>query len=109
MTTFDFIVSPARRTWAIVGGIVRAYAEVFFLSRASVGFVLVVGTLLNWDVGLAGLISVASACLFAKLVQMDSRTLEAGYYTYNPLLVGLSLGANLALSPLSAVLIAVAG
>src|SRR5689334_4358217 len=108
-TILMHIVNFARRTWAIAAGIVRAYAEVFFLSRTMVGVVLLVGTLLNWDVGLAGLISVAAACAFAKLTKLDARVLQAGYYTYNPLLVGLSLGAHLQLSWMTATYIAVAG
>lgn len=103
------VATAARRIWAVVTGIVRAYAEVFFLSRTMVGVVLLVGTLLNWDVGLAGLISVAAACAFAKLTKLDARILQAGYYTYNPLLVGLSLGAHLSLSSRVAIYIAVAG
>jgi len=99
----------ARNVRAFLGGVVRAYAEVFFLSRTMVGLVLLVGTLLNWDVGASGLIAVAGACGFAKLTKLDSRTLAAGYYTYNPLLVGLSMGAVLSLTWMSAVLIAVAG
>lgn len=109
MSFIAAITNTATRTWAIVTGIVRAYAEVFFLSRTMVGVVLLVGTLLNWDVGLAGLIAVAAACGFAKLTKLDARTLAAGYYTYNPLLVGLSLGATLSLSWLTAAYIAVAG
>lgn len=109
MTLIDTIADAGRRLTAFVAGIIRAYAEVFFLSRMTVGFILLVGTLLNWDVGLAGLIAVASACTFAKLTKLDARTLQAGYYTYNPLLVGLSLGAHLQLSWLTALMIAVAG
>lgn len=109
MSNYSFAMDYVRRCSGFLAGIVRAYAEVFFLSRTMVGLVLVVGTLLNWDVGAAGLIAVTSACLFAKLTKLDSRSLQAGYYTYNPLLVGLSLGAVLSLTWLTAVLIAVAG
>jgi len=94
---------------SFVDGVLGSYAEVFFLSKSAVGLVLVVGTLLNWRVGAAGLLSVAAAFMFARLAQMDPRTLQAGYYTYNPLLVGLSLGATLAWSWQMAAVIAVAG
>lgn len=94
---------------ALVAGIVRSYAEVFFMSRWTVGFVLVVGTLLNWRVGAAGLLSVTAALTFARLTQVDRRTLQVGYYTYNPLLVGLSLGATLAWSWSTALIICAAG
>lgn len=100
---------PFVRAWNIATGLVRAYAEVFFLSRTTVGLVLLVGTLLNWNVGVSGLIAVAAACAFARLTGFSSKILQSGYYTYNPLLVGLSLGANWSLNGLSALLIAVAG
>jgi len=109
MTLATHLRSLGRGSWALLAGLVRAYAEVLFLSRTTVGLVLLVGTLLNWDVGLSGLIAVASACLFARATKIGEQTLASGYYTYNPLLVGLSLGATLSLSWLSAVLIAVAG
>ncbi|MBS0208660.1 MAG: urea transporter [Planctomycetes bacterium] len=109
MPLVSLATEPFVRLWRLASGLVRAYAEVFFLSRATVGLVLLVGTLLNWNVGVCGLIAVAAACLFARLVGMGSRLLESGFYTYNPLLVGLSLGAKLSLTPLTAVLIAIAG
>jgi len=101
--------SVVSRLRSFLDGVLVSYAEVFFLSKSAVGLVLVVGTLLNWRVGAAGLLSVASAFVFARLAGMDPRTLQAGYYTYNPLLVGLSLGATLSWSWLTALVIAVAG
>ena len=106
MTNF---LNPLRSAFAVVQGIVRSYAEIFFLSRAAVGFVLVVGTLLNWRIGAAGLLAVVAAYVFARLIRMDARTLQSGYYTYNPLLAGLSLGATLTWSWPTALLIIVAG
>jgi urea transporter len=94
---------------SFVDGVLGSYAEVFFLSKSAVGLVLVVGTLLNWRVGAAGLLAVGAAFVFARLAHMDPRTLQAGYYTYNPLLVGLSLGATLAWSWLTALVIVIAG
>ena len=109
LRTVDRLMQIAADLGATMAGVVRSYAEIFFLSRAAVGLVLVVGTLLNWQVGAAGLLSVASALAFAKLARFDSRTLRVGYYTYNPLLVGLSLGAKLGWSAPTAVLIGIAG
>jgi urea transporter len=106
---FDRISKLVRSTTAAAQGIVRSYAEIFFLSRAAVGFVLVVGTLLNWRIGAAGLLAVAAAYGFARLIRMDARALQSGYYTYNPLLVGLSLGATLPWSWSAALLIAAGG
>jgi urea transporter len=99
----------AKRIAATAASVIQSYAEVFFLSKYTVGLVLFVGTLLNWEVGVAGLIAVVAALSFAKLAGLDERSRQAGYYAYNPLLVGLSLGANLSLTWLSALFIAVAG
>ncbi|MCE9607493.1 MAG: urea transporter, partial [Planctomycetia bacterium] len=109
MPLASFATSLPSRLRAFLDGVLVSYAEVFFLSKSAVGLVLVVGTLLNWRVGAAGLLAVAAAYTFARLAHMDPRTLQAGYYTYNPLLVGLSLGATLAWSWLTAVVIVVAG
>ena len=106
---FPRLFQFARRTLQALQGIIRSYAEIFFLSKTAVGCVLVVGTLLNWRIGAAGLLSVVAAYAFARLTRLDVRTLQSGYYTYNPLLVGLSLGATLAWSWLTALLIVVAG
>ena len=103
------IIQSLRSALAVVQGIVCSYAEIFFLSRAAVGFVLVVGTLLNWRIGAAGLLAVVAAYAFARLIRMDARALQSGYYTYNPLLAGLSLGATLTWSWPTALLIVVAG
>ena len=109
MLITKLILRGATRTAGVIGDIVRSYAEVFFLSKTAVGFVLVVGTLLNWRVGAAGLLAVAAAYACARLAHMDARCLQSGYYTYNPLLVGLSLGATLQWSGLTAIIIAISG
>lgn len=66
-------------------------------------------TLLNLHVGLAGLLAVLAAFAFARLIRMDRAFLESGYYTYNPLLVGLSLGHLFQFTPLTAFLVIAAG
>ena len=75
------IFQPLRSALAVVQGIVRSYAEIFFLSRAAVGFVLVVGTLLNWRIGAGGLVGVVAGCVCARLIRVGARTLQSGYCT----------------------------
>lgn len=87
----------------------RSYAEIFFLRGGIVGALLCALTLLNPNVGLAGLLAVLAAYAFARLIRMDRAFLESGYYTYNPLLVGLSLGHLFQFSALTAFLVIAAG
>ena len=70
----------------------RSYSEIFFLQDFLPGLLLFVVTMLRPEVGLAGVISVVAAYGFARLMGLGQVFLESGYYTYNPLLVGLSLG-----------------
>ena len=70
----------------------RSYAEVFFLQGGYVGTVLFAITMLNPRVGLAGILAVLSAYAFARFIGMGRVFLESGFYTCNPLLVGLSIG-----------------
>ena len=87
----------------------RSYAEIFFLHGGIVGAALCAVTLLNLHVGLAGLLAVLGAYGFARLIRMDRVFLESGYYTYNPLLVGLSLGHLFQFTPLTAFFVITAG
>lgn len=70
----------------------RSYAEVFFLQGGVVGFLLFAITMLNFRVGLAGIVAVLAAYAFARGIGMGKAFLESGFYTCNPLLVGLSIG-----------------
>ena len=79
-----------------LASVFRCYSEVFFINGSSVFGALVFGsTLLNWRIGLAGVIAVLAAYVFARLIHLDSEFFQPGFYTYNPLLVGLALGAIL--------------
>ena len=80
----------------------RSYAEIFFVSGGMVGLLLCVMTLVNPNVGLAGILAVVSAYTFARFIKMGDDFLQSGFYTYNPLLAGLSLGSVFEISWLSA-------
>ncbi len=86
-----------------------SYADVFFLPAVSLGVIIFTLTLVYPAMALAGIIAVAAAYGFARLVRMEKQFLESGYYTYNPLLVGLSLGYLFQFSALTAFFIACAG
>lgn len=70
----------------------RSYAEVFFLQGGFVGFLLFGITMLNVRLGIAGIVAVLAAYAFARVIGMGKVFLESGFYTCNPLLVGLSVG-----------------
>jgi urea transporter len=89
--------------------IFSSYAEIFFLPSGAVGALIFAVTLVNPNVALAGIIAVLAAYGFARLVRMEKQFLESGYYTYNPLLVGLSLGNLFQLSGLTVFFIVSAG
>lgn len=89
--------------------IFSSYAEIFFLPSGAVGVVIFAVTLVNPNVAVAGIIAVLAAYGFARLVRMEKPFLQSGYYTYNPLLVGLSLGNLFQLSGLTVFFIISAG
>jgi urea transporter len=89
--------------------IFSSYSEVLFGSGFWLGILIFAITLVNPGVAIAGLLAVLAAYLFARFVGMHKQFLASGYYTYNPLLVGLSVGDICSLSPLSLTLTAVAG
>ena len=86
-----------------------SYANVFFLADVAPGAVIFAATLVHPEVALAGVIAIAAAYGFARLVRMEKPFLESGYFTYNPLLVGLSLGYLFKLTALTVFFIASAG
>lgn len=89
--------------------IFHSYAEIFFLKGMRTGALLFIMTLINPNVAVAGIIAVVSAYLFARFINMDREFLKSGFYTYNPLLVGLSIGYLFQITPLTIFFIVVAG
>jgi len=84
-----------------IKAVLNSYSEVIFLQSATGGFFLFLLTFLNPNVGFAGLIAVVSAYLFARFLNMGKEFLSSGFYTYNPLLVGLSIGYLFKITPLT--------
>ena len=87
----------------------NSYSEIFFLQSPVAGVLLFLVTLTNINVGIAGIVSVIAAYLFARLIGMRQAFLSSGFFTYNALLVGLSIGYLFALGPLSLFFIVTAG
>jgi urea transporter len=72
--------------------IFNSYAELFFLNGYKKGMLIFLASLINPNVTVSGLISVISAYIFARIIKFDKEFLGSGLYTYNALLVGLSIG-----------------
>ncbi len=72
--------------------IINSYGEIFFLKGPVAGIFLGIISFFNPNIGLCGLLCVISAYLFALFIGFHKEFLESGFYTYNPLLVGLSIG-----------------
>ncbi|HQU70781.1 MAG TPA: urea transporter [Calditrichia bacterium] len=89
--------------------IFNSYSEVFFLKGLWTGGLLLAITFLNPNVAVAGIVAVVAAYLFANFIEMDREFLKSGFYTYNPLLVGLSIGYLFRITPLTLFLVIIAG
>ncbi len=94
---------------AASGMLLNSYSEIFFLRGRLMGLVLLLVTMLNPHVGIAGLFSVVAAYQFSRLIGMQQHFMQSGFFTYNALLVGLSIGYLFSLGALTLFLIAVAG
>ncbi len=81
--------------------ILNSYSEIFFLENYIVGGILLLCTFLNPNIGLSGIIAILSAYLFARFLNMGEAFLSSRFYTYNPLLVGLSIGYIFKITPLT--------
>ena len=79
------------------------------LQGCFIGAVVLLATLISPQVSLTGISAVMAAYVFARLIGIESDFLSSGFFTYNTLLVGLSLGNLFALSALSLLLAAAAG
>jgi urea transporter/murein DD-endopeptidase MepM/ murein hydrolase activator NlpD len=90
---------------AITGG----YSEIFFLNRPWMGLLIMVLTLFNPNVALAGAVAAIAAYAFAHFIHMNKAFLESGFYIYNPLLVGLSIGYLFRITPLTLFFVITAG
>eukprot|EP01047_Picozoa_sp_COSAG01_P074388 COSAG01_NODE_12419_length_1743_cov_1.565085_1_plen_200_part_10 len=89
--------------------ILNSYAELFFIKNTLVGALIFLITLLNLNCAISGLIALLSALAFAYFIGFNKHFLKSGFYTYNPLLVGFSMGFIFKLSWLSLILIMIAG
>jgi urea transporter len=89
--------------------LLTGYSGIFFLNSRLAGICLLLVTLVNPNIAGAGLLAALSAHLFGRFIGMDRSLLRLGYYTYNPLLVGFSVGSLFRLTPATILLVVAAG
>ena len=78
--------------------LLRSYSELLFIENTWVGAIMF---LMSWIIppaGFSGLIAVLTAYGVARLLGMRQQFLSSGFYTYNPLLVGMGIGFALKFS-----------
>ncbi|WP_457624565.1 urea transporter [Persephonella sp.] len=84
-----------------IKAVLNSYSEIFFIENYIAGGILLLATFINPNLGIAGIIALVSAYMFAKFLNMEKTFLSTGFYTYNPLLVGLSIGYLFKITPLT--------
>jgi urea transporter len=89
--------------------LLNSYSEVLFLKGPGLGAVVLAVTLTAPYVALGGVVAVLAAYAFARFIRMEPFFMESGFYTYNPLLVGLSLGYLFRPTPLTFFFVVMAG
>lgn len=89
--------------------VANTYTEIFFFENYLLGLLLLAATFINPNVGFAGLLCVISAYELARFLGLKEIFRGSGYYTYNPLLVGLSIGFLFKFSALTAFFVVTGG
>ena len=87
----------------------RSTSEVLFLPPGRLGMLIVAIAIAQPAAGLTGLVALSASWGLAALFRLDPKAGQQGFYSYNPLLVGLSVGYHLQLSPAVLLLAAIAG
>ncbi len=87
----------------------NSYSDIFFIKGVVSGLIILSITLINYNAGVSGILSIMSAYSVARLLGYQTTFLRTGYFTYNALLVGLAIGYMFEISPLSLLMIIIAG
>ncbi len=80
-------------------GLVNSYCQVFFSNNLWFGLLLINASFVNINAGISGLSCVVVSLLIATILGFNPLTVKSGAYTFNVLLVGLTMGVYFALSP----------
>ena len=85
----------------------EAFAELIFSSGWMLGALIILLTFCNPNIAAAGFISLFSLMLFIIILGIEFDNISYGYYFFNPILVGMSIGAIFELSPTLVIIICV--
>jgi len=83
----------------IKDGIVNSYNQVFFSDNKWFGLLLIIASFVNVNAGISGLCAVVFSLLIATLLGFNPTYIRSGSYTFNVLLVGLTMGVYFCFSP----------
>jgi len=86
-----------RESWPLPGG-VEHLSELIFCSGPIPALLLVTCTMANLNIAGAGVIAFLALYAFVKLAKISHDKLSGGHLIYNPILVGMSIGAIFELS-----------
>ena len=87
----------------------NSYSDIFFIKGVLSGLIILSITLINYNAGVSGILSIIAAYSVARMLGYQTTFLSTGYFTYNALLVGLAIGYMFEISLLSLVMIIIAG
>ncbi len=73
-------------------GLLLSYSQIFFSNSKILGVILLAATFFDINAGIAGIISIILAQLFASWFHFEKAFIKDGMYTYNCLMVGLAIG-----------------
>ncbi len=93
------------RRFAVVEPVLFSYSQVLFTRNRLVGLALLLATLIKPLLGAMGLLSVLVSFLIVRALRLSPVFARDGVFGYNPLLVGLALGAFLEPSPATVALV----
>ena len=78
-----------------ISSILNSYSMIFFSKNQVFGVLLLIVSFFDIYAGLAGIISVITANLAARLLGLNFNNINNGFYGFNALLVGMGLGIAL--------------
>jgi urea transporter len=78
----------------LFNGLIYSYSQIFFSRRRWFAVLILLASFVDPVTGMAGMLAVMIANVFAMLAGYNRNTIHDGVYAYNSLLVGLGIGLN---------------
>jgi urea transporter len=95
MASVTVLKFEALRILGLLDSVLYSYSQVLFTRNRWVGLILLAATFLKPMLGLMGLAAVLFSFAVVRVVRFSTELARGGVYGYNPLLLGLALGAFL--------------